>query len=144
MIRIVTHAVLAAVVFVSSAVPAAAQATTTLSGIVVDSAGGVIPGAAVVVSTKATGTKFTAVTDGSGSFKVPALNPGVYTVTVSLMGFKTAIIDDIRLQPGIPAAIKATLEVGGLEETVVVDGGVSLINTQTPTVAATLNVDQIN
>ncbi len=60
------------------------------------------------------------------------------------MGFKTAIVDAVRLQPGIPASVKATLEVGGLEEPVVVDGGASLVNTQTPTVAATLNVDQID
>ena len=144
MTRFMTLAFLVAVAMVWSALPAAAQATTTLSGTVVDSAGGVIPGANVVASTKGTGTKFSAVTDGNGSFTVPALNPGVYTVNVSLMGFKTAVIDEVRLQPGIPASLKATLEVGGLEETVVVDGGLSLVNTQTPMVAATLNVDQIN
>ncbi len=144
MMRFVTLAFLVAVAVVSSALPAAAQATTTLSGTVVDSAGGVIPGANVVASTKGTGTKYSAVTDSSGAFNIPALNPGVYMVNVSLMGFKTAIIDEVRLQPGIPASLKATLEVGGLEETVVVDGGLSLVNTQTPTVAATLNVDQIN
>jgi hypothetical protein len=123
---------------------AAAQATSTLAGIVVDSAGGVIPGASVIVSGKDNGSKFTAVTDGNGAFSVPALNPGLYAVSVSLMGFKTAVLDDIRLQPSIPATVKAVLEVGGLEETVVVSGGSSLVNTQTPVVAATLNVDQIN
>ena len=86
MMRFVTIAFLVAVAVVSSALPAAAQATTTLSGTVVDSAGGVIPGANVVASTKGTGTKFTAVTDSNGSFNIPALNPGVYTVNVSLMG----------------------------------------------------------
>ena len=144
MTRIVTQVFLAAALFLSAVVSAAAQATTTLSGSVVDSAGGVIPGANVVATTKGTGTKFTAVTDSAGAFNIPALNPGLYAVNVSLMGFKTAVIDDVRLQPGIPASIKATLEVGGLEETVVVDGGTTLVNTQTPTVAATLNVDQIN
>jgi hypothetical protein len=123
---------------------AAAQATTTLSGTVVDADGGVIPGANVIASAKGTGTKFTAVTDGNGTFSIPALDAGLYTVNVSLMGFKTAVMDDVRLQPGIPTSIKATLEVGGLEETVVVDSSSTLVNTQTPTVAATLNVDQIN
>src|SRR4029079_7138762 len=64
--------------------------------------------------------------------------------SVSLMGFKTAIVDDVPLQPGIPASVRAVLEVGRLEETVTVEGGAHLVNTQTPVVAATMNVDQIN
>jgi hypothetical protein len=123
---------------------AVAQVTSTLSGTVVDSAGAVIPGASVVVTNKSTTATFTAVTDGTGTFSVPALNPGLYSVNVSLSGFKTAVLDDVRLQPGIPTALKATLEVGGLEETVVVSGGEALVNTTTPVIAATLNVDQIN
>ena len=138
-------AMAAAVLLVCTSFAAAqGTVTATLSGTAVDSAGGVIPGATVVVTSKATGTKFNAVTDGSGAFTVPALDPGVYNVAVSLMGFKTAIIDDIRLQPGIPATVKALLEVGRLEETVVVEGGTRLVNTQTATIAATMNVDQIN
>ena len=121
-----------------------AQASGTLSGTVVDAAGAVIPGATVVVTSKATSGAFNAVTDGSGTFSVPALNPGLYSVNVSLSGFKTAVLNDIRVAPGLPAIVKATLEIGGLEETVVVDGGTTLVNTQTPVVAATLNVDQIN
>jgi hypothetical protein len=136
--------VLTAVFVPAVCVLAAAQTTTTLSGTVVDSAGGVIPGASVVVTNKATNTKFAGVTDATGAFAVPALDAGLYHVAVSLMGFKTAVVDDVRLQPGIPASVKAVLEVGTLEETVVVEGGARLVNTQTPTVAATLNVDQIN
>ncbi len=137
--------VLVAVFFVAwSCGIAFAQTTSTLSGTVVDSAGGVIPGATVVVTSKATSTKFNAVTDGTGAFSVPSLNPGVYAVSVSLVGFKTALIDDIRLQPGIPESVKGVLEVGTLEETVIVEASSGLVNTQTPTVAATLNVDQVN
>ena len=142
--NIVTQALLVAVISASAVSVAAAQATATLSGSVVDSAGGVIPGAAVSVASQATGTAFETVTDSGGTFRVPALNPGFYRVTVSLAGFKTALVDDIRLQPGIPTSVRAILEVGGLEETVVVDGGIGLVNTQTATVAATLNADQIN
>ena len=133
--------VLAALAFPSNTF---AQASGTLSGTVVDSGGAVIPGATIVVTSKATGNAFNAVTDGGGSFSVPALNPGLYSVHVSLSGFKTAVLNDIRVEPGLPAIVKTTLEIGGLEETVVVDGGTTLVNTQTPVVAATLNVDQIN
>ena len=142
--RIATGLLACVLVVVACSSPVFAQTTSTLSGSAVDSGGGVIPGATVVVKNKATAATFNAVTDADGAFSVPALNPGLYSVTVSLSGFKTALIDDVRLQPGIPSSVKATLDVGSLEETVVVAGGASLINTQTPVVAATLNVDQIN
>jgi hypothetical protein len=140
--------VLVAVVLVAfSCVTADAQgtATSSISGTAVDSAGGVIPGASVVVTNKATGTKFNAVTSGAGTFTVPSLDTGVYTVSVSLMGFKTAVVDDVQLRPGTPTDIRAILEVGRLEESVTVTGaGAELVNTQTPAVTATLNVDQIS
>ena len=102
------------------------------------------PGAGVVVTSNATGTTFETVTNSTGAFSVPALSAGVYTVTVSLQGFKTAVITDVRVQLGIPTTVNATLDVGDLVETVTVTGAsAELINTQTPAVAATLNVDQI-
>jgi len=119
-------------------------ATAALSGVVVDAAGGVVPGATISVKNKATGTTSETVSNTDGVFAVPALEAGAYTVTVSLTGFKTAIVNDVNLVPGTPAAIRATLEVGNLEETVVVSSSSELVNTQTATVSATLNVDQIN
>ena len=75
-------------------------ATASLSGVVVDPAGGVIPGATVVVKNDATGATFDSVTNGSGAFSVPALDAGTYTVTVSLEGFKTAVVNAVRLVTG--------------------------------------------
>ena len=125
---------------------AGAQGATTsaLSGVVVDSVGGVIPGATVSAKSDDTGATSEAVTSGAGTFSIPALNAGVYTVTVSLMGFKTAIISQVRLVPGRPTEIKAALDVGSLSETVVVEGASGVVNTTTPTISSTLNVDQIN
>jgi len=116
-------------------------ATASISGVVVDSAGGVIPGATVVV-TNAAGTKFETVTNSEGIFNVPAMAAGAYIVDVSLSGFKTARID-LRVQPGVPSSLNVTLEVGALTETVMVTSSSELINTQTATVAATLNSDQL-
>jgi hypothetical protein len=119
-------------------------ATSSISGTVVDSGGGVIPGATVVVKNNATGGTFTVVTNAAGAFSVPALDAGIYTVTVSLTGFKSAVVNNVRLAIGTPASVKAVLEVGSLTETVEVRGGSELVNTQTPTIASTLNSDQIN
>src|SRR3954468_7674706 len=117
-------------------------ANSSISGSVIDSAGGAIPGAAVLVKNQS-GVSFEAVSNGEGLFNVPGVPPGVYTVSVSLSGFKTAVVKDVRVAPGTPATIKATLEVGQLSETVNVAASSELINTQTATVSSTLNSDQL-
>ncbi len=119
-------------------------ATSSLSGVVVDSGGGVIPGASVTVKNNATNATLDVVTNNRGEFSVPAIPPGTYTVTVTLSGFKTAVIKDVKLLAAIPADVKAVLEVGNLEETVTVSGATELVQTRSSTVASTINVDQIN
>ena len=126
--------------------PAYAQgggATTSLSGTVTDASGGVIPGANVVVRNNATNTEYQASTNENGHFTVPAIDAGSYTVTVTLMGFKTAVLSDVRVNASVPATVKVALEVGGLEETVTVQGGSEIIQTQTPAVTATIDANQI-
>ena len=85
-------------------------ATSSINGIVQDTGGGIIPGATVVVTSTATGTKYETVTNTAGTFNVPALPAGTYTVTASLQGFKNAVITDVRAQPGVPTSVKAILE----------------------------------
>ena len=129
-----------------SPTPALAQgggATTSLSGTVTDTSGAIIPGANVAIKNNSTATEYQAVTNESGFFSVPALDPGSYTVTVTLMGFKTAVLNDVRLNAATPGTIKVALEVGGLEETVVVQGGTEIIQTQSAAVTTTIDANQI-
>src|SRR5438552_8055430 len=108
--------------------------TSTLAGVVVDSSGGVIPGADVVAKQNATGVTVSAVTNTDGVFSFPALNTGAYTVTVSLTGFKTAVVNNVVLTSGAGANIRATLEVGGLEEQVLVSSSSEIVQTQSATI----------
>lgn len=142
LLRMLLALVLASLLY--EAAYAQGTATAPLSGVVVDADGGVIPGATVVVKNDATGTSFNTVTNSQG-VSVRALDTGTYTVTVSLDGFKTAVVNDMRVVLGTPANIKAVLEVGSTSETITVTGAASeIVNTQTATITATLNVDQIN
>jgi hypothetical protein len=145
--RFATRALLSAatfIFFVTTSSYAQGGATSAITGVVTDSDGGVIPGANVLVTSNATGSKFEAVTNATGAYSVPALSAGVYTVTVSLAGFKTAVINEVRVQLGVPTTLNAKLELGTLEETITVSGAsAELINTLTPAVTATMNVDQI-
>src|SRR4051812_4002405 len=128
-----------------SASPVFAQGsgTTSLSGVVTDTGGGVIPGATVVVKNDATGVSYESITTESGAFNVPALDAGTYTATVSLSGFKTAVISNIRVLTATPASINVKLEVGALTETVEVKAASTLVQTQSTAVTSTMAVEQL-
>jgi hypothetical protein len=143
--RLVVSAFLAIAAVALGAPAAYAQggSTATLSGTVKDASGAVIPGASVVVKRADTGLSSEAVTNEEGQFTVPQLAAGKYTVTVSLTGFKTATVNDVELNAGVPAGIAVKLEVGGIEETVVVQSGSEVVKTQSSTVSTTLTSKQI-
>ena len=128
-----------------TAVGAFAQGSSTasISGVVVDSAGGVVPGADVIVKNNGTAETFTVVTSGHGVFAVPSLITGTYTVTVSLQGFKTAILNDVVVNAGVPASVRAVLEVGGVSEQVVVQSTSQIVQTQTAAISTTLQTRQV-
>jgi hypothetical protein len=124
--------------------PAFAQtASSSITGVVIDSGGGFVPGATVVVKSESTGAESTAVSTSNGSFTVPALNVGSYTVTVSLQGFKTHILKGVVVTAGIPATVRAVLEIGGVTETVVVEGASEVIQTQSAAASTTINTRSI-
>jgi hypothetical protein len=102
-----------------------------------------VPGADITAIDNATGTKFNAVSTETGAFTIPAVPSGTYTVTVALQGFKTAVLKDVQVTIGGPASVKATLQVGGLEETVTVGAASEIVQTQSTAVAQTLNARQI-
>ena len=117
---------------------------TSLSGIVVDSSGGVIPGADVKVKNVGTGAEATAVSGSDGGFTIPSLTGGTYSVTVSLMGFKTAVLNSVSLQAAVPANVKVVLAVGAVEENVTVVGDSALVvQTQSPSISTNLTGNQI-
>ena len=116
-----------------------------LTGTAVDASGAPVPGASVVVKNEATGAIYQAVTGDKGTFAVPALQAGTYTITVSLSGFKQSVTRGFKILAATPASLKATLEVGGLEETVTVEAtGAPLVQTQSTAISTTVEVGQIN
>ena len=96
---------------------------TRLSGSVLDSSGGVLPGATVELKNQRTGVLTNTVTTQAGVFDVPAIDPGLYTVTVSLSGFKTSVMTEVELLSGTARALKVTLDVGAVTQEVKVVGG---------------------
>lgn len=139
-----TLAFLAVTCLISSPVHAQGAVTTgSLSGTVADTSGAILPGADIVAKNNATGAETTSVTDAAGRFTIPALEPGTYTVTISLAGFKTVVLPDVPIVTATPATIRPVLEIGTLEETVVVTGASEIVQTQTAAVQTTVLVQQI-
>ena len=144
-VRVLASAFSLLALLVLSNSPAYAQGgtTSTLSGIAVDSSGAVLPGADVTVTLPSTGFTQSAVTNADGAFSFPGLNIGTYTVTVKLSGFKTFISNNVVLTSGAGANVRATLEIGGIEEQVVVSSASEIVQTQSTTISSTINTNQI-
>src|SRR3954468_3412018 len=115
-------------------VPAFAVAqgqTGTIAGVVKDATGAVLPCVTVEVASPALIEKVrTAVTDGSGSYKIGDLRPGTYSVTFTLTGFSTVKREGIELTSAFTATINGEMKVGAIQETVTVSGESPIVATQ--------------
>src|SRR6266567_8299416 len=110
-----------------------------INGLVGDPTNRVIVGAEVVVVNDVTGVQYTTKTNDEGIYVVPNLPPGPYRLQVSKIGFKTLIKPDIILNVQDALAINFTLPVGAFSETVTVEGGAPLVNTESATVSTVVD-----
>src|SRR2546426_6226635 len=112
--------------------PATVFAQASLTGTVRDASGGVLPGVPVDAATPARIEKTrTAVTDGSGQYRIVDLRPGTYSLTFTLPGFTTVKRDGIELTGSQTLTIPADMRVGGLAETITVTGESPVVDVQT-------------
>jgi hypothetical protein len=119
---------------------AVAQSTdATISGVVVDSTGRVIPDAEVVTLNEATGIQYSSKTNGTGIYAVSILPPGQYRVQVSKIGFKTLIKPGIILNVQSAMALNFTLPNGAVSESITVESGSSMINTTDASVSTVID-----
>jgi len=118
--------------FISLPVVARGQTGASITGTVQDSSGAVLPGVTVEVSSPSLIEKSrTAVTDGSGQYRVEQLRTGSYVVTFSLAGFNTVRREGVELTGSFAATVSAEMRVGALEETVTVAGETPTVDVQT-------------
>ena len=97
-------------------VPLAAQTVTaTLSGIVADQTGAVIPGATVSAKNLSNGFQRTVKTNGVGLFTLSSIDSGDYTLTVKATGFETSVQKGIHLDPGDSRALTSIKLLPGAE-----------------------------
>jgi hypothetical protein len=120
--------------------PVVAFAQATISGVVKDASGAVLPGVTVEASSPALIEKVrTAVTDGTGQYAIENLRPGLYSVRFTLAGFAAVQRDEVELSGSFTARINADLRVGGIEETIKVTGETPVVDVQSTQQERVLN-----
>ena len=111
--------------------PAAAYAQASIAGTVTDSSGAVLPGVTVEAASPALIEKVrTAVSDGTGRYRIENLRPGAYTVTFTLPGFSTLRREGVELSGTFVATVNGMLSVSTVEETVTVTGETPVVDLQ--------------
>ncbi|MEO8483517.1 MAG: carboxypeptidase-like regulatory domain-containing protein [Acidobacteriota bacterium] len=147
MVRVSTRmAALVVIVTLMVAGVVNAQVTSgTVTGTVKDAQGGVVPGVTVVLESETKGTKSTpAVTNGSGDFVFPNVSADVYTLDVTMSGFKTMRRSGVTVGSGNRVGLGVlVLEVGGIDQTVEVRAEAPLIQAQSGERSFTVPTDQV-
>ena len=109
--------------------PLTALAQGSITGVVRDPSGAVLPGVTVEASSPALIEKVrTATTDSGGAYRIEDLRPGTYVVTFTLSGFSTIRREDIVITGSFAASVNADLKVGSLTETVTVTGETPVVD----------------
>jgi Carboxypeptidase regulatory-like domain len=115
-----------------------------ISGAVKDAGGNLIVGAEVIAKQTDTGLTRTVKTESDGSYTIPSLPVGAYSVQASMSGFSTQIRDGIVLQVDTNPTINFNLTPGSVTQEVTVDAGVPMVDTQSTGVGSVIDNQRVN
>lgn len=117
--------------------------TASISGIVTDNSGAVVPGVEVTLTQSETQQRRTVTSNETGSYAFPALPVGSYTLEAAKAGFSLFRRTGIELAVGQSAEAPITLQIGNVNEAVVVSADVSLLHTNDATLSRLLDAPQV-
>jgi hypothetical protein len=128
------------VLFLLMLAPSAAYAQASITGVVKDASGAVLPGVTVEAASPVLIEKVrSVVSDGTGQYRIENLRPGAYDVTFTLPGFATVKRQGIELTGSFTATVNADLRVGAVEETITVTGESPVVDVQSTTRQQVMN-----
>jgi hypothetical protein len=111
----------------------------SLTGIVRDQTGSVIPGVSVTVVNKATGLNYKTTSNDEGIYTLGALPVGEYRISFQIAGFKEVVREGVILTASQIARIDPTFEIGAVTENVTVTGDASLLQTESSQTSASVS-----
>src|SRR5881296_962328 len=117
--------------------------SATMSGVVRDANGGLVPGVSVTAKHTESGLTRTVITNETGSYRMPALPVGAYEVTAELSGFKQQVRRGITLVVAQEAVVNLTLDVGDLKEQITVTEEAPIVNTTMSSTSGLVTGEQI-
>ena len=133
----------AAFLFALPAARAQGSPTGTLTGVVLDPSGGVLPGVSITAKNTQTGLTQQTVSSGGGDWRLPALPAGTYELTFELDGFKKTVRNGVLVEAAVTRSVPTTMEVGGLAETVQVSGDAALLTATTSATSRSLTAVEL-
>ena len=121
-------------------VPVLAQSGRgTISGTVIDSAGAVVPGANIIVTNPATGVSSTTRSNETGTYTVPDLPVGEYSVQAEKEGFKALIRSGITVNAASSVRVDFSLEIGETRQVIEVKADAPQLKTEDVKISSTVN-----
>ncbi len=113
-----------------------------IEGTVHDATGAAVPKADVSITETQTNNRFSVLTDAQGNYVSPPLKVGIYSVSISMQGFKVYTRQGITLNVQDRLRVDAQLEVGGRTEQVLVTGDVPPVQTDTSSLGQVITAQQ--
>ncbi len=124
-------------------VASAQVSTSSVSGFVTDTSGAAVPGTTVTVKDVQTGYTRSTTTDDVGQYLILAIPAGEYSIQVQHPGFETVRRSGQAITQQLAARVDFVLQVGAVNQTITVQGGSPLMQTETPSNSVTLSSQQI-
>jgi hypothetical protein len=115
----------------------------TIAGTVLDSSGGVVQNATIIVTGTETGVVYRTNTGSTGGYRIPDMQIGTYNISVSSAGFKTEQKTGVIVQINSTASLDFTLEPGDVKQTVTVLADAPALQTETSDIGTVVDKKQI-
>jgi hypothetical protein len=142
---------LATALVIGLALPSAAAAqgggassTGTIQGRITDTSGAVLPGVTVTATSASMIGAQSQISNENGSYRFPAVPPGIYELTFELAGFNTVKRGGVEISLGFTANVNSELALATLQETVTVSGASPVIDTSATRVQQNFKLEQLN
>jgi hypothetical protein len=141
--RNVTKAIALMVILLGASQALAQQGAAELRGRLLDNTGGALPGVTVTVRNQASGVYRQSTSTADGAYFMTGLIPGTYELTAEMSGFRKYSRKDLRLEVGKTATVDVRLELGGVQEELVVTAEAPIVDVTSKEVGGNITSEDL-